>query len=344
MGMSASQARMLSLTSRLSDLEYSAQSISNSKIRLADSSTEVSRAYQDALDKEKLTVMSSSTSTYVDASAYNLTTYGAVSSTDKQRFLKDSSDRVLVTSKVGNAFDSSQNTGSVSYYLKNEAGRDTDGDGVDDTFGFNTAADFLRDSLGYSTQDEAQTAGVEYDAKQVAYYNNLYSGKEEFLNSLGYTTNPEEDTEGTAGTGYKNIAGATRFYSNVFEEIAQNGYNSPGDDNMNDPEWLYSQLSSGNIFLSEWVSDAGKLGTGAFTEVSWSSGDATLVTKKDDSTLAKAEAEYETKMAEIKSKDNRYDLQLKQIDTEHNAIQTEIDSVKKVIEKNVDRTFKIFSA
>jgi hypothetical protein len=57
MGMSASQARLLSLTARLSDLEYSAQSISNSKIRLADASAEASREYSEALDKEKYTVL-----------------------------------------------------------------------------------------------------------------------------------------------------------------------------------------------------------------------------------------------------------------------------------------------
>jgi len=39
MGMSASQARLLSLTTRLTNNEFRAQTITNSKLRLADKST-----------------------------------------------------------------------------------------------------------------------------------------------------------------------------------------------------------------------------------------------------------------------------------------------------------------
>jgi hypothetical protein len=45
-------------------------------------------------------------------------------------------------------------------------------------------------------------------------------------------------------------------------------------------------------------------------------------------------------MNDIKQKDNMFDLQLKNIDTEHSALQTEYDSVKGVISKNLDRTMK----
>lgn len=120
MGMSASQARMLSLTARLSDLEYQAQSVSNSKIRLADAASEASQAYNDALNGQKLTVLAGVNTktealTYVDATAYNLTTYGAVSTTDKQRFIKDASGKVLVSENVGAAYDSAN--GNLSTFL-----------------------------------------------------------------------------------------------------------------------------------------------------------------------------------------------------------------------------------
>ena len=42
-------------------------------------------------------------------------------------------------------------------------------------------------------------------------------------------------------------------------------------------------------------------------------------------------------------KDKRYDLELKNIDTEHNSLQTEYDSIKTAIDKNIERTFKIYS-
>ena len=55
MGMSASQARLLSITARMNDVEFKSQSISNTKLRLADESEQVSRDYTDALNKQKLT-------------------------------------------------------------------------------------------------------------------------------------------------------------------------------------------------------------------------------------------------------------------------------------------------
>ena len=36
-------------------------------------------------------------------------------------------------------------------------------------------------------------------------------------------------------------------------------------------------------------------------------------------------------------------MELKNIDTEHNSLQQEYDSVKSVIDKNIERSFKIYS-
>lgn len=43
----------------------------------------------------------------------------------------------------------------------------------------------------------------------------------------------------------------------------------------------------------------------------------------------------------LEDADKRMQIQLQQIDTQHKAVQTEIDSVKKVIDKNIQSTFKI---
>ena len=55
MGMSASQARLLTITGKLTDNELRSQTITNSKLRLAQKSSEASQAYMDALNTEKLT-------------------------------------------------------------------------------------------------------------------------------------------------------------------------------------------------------------------------------------------------------------------------------------------------
>lgn len=58
---------------------------------------------------------------------------------------------------------------------------------------------------------------------------------------------------------------------------------------------------------------------------------------------AAAEAEYKRETASIQVKEKRLQMELNQIESQQKACDTEIDSVKKVMEKNVDRTFKVFS-
>ena len=78
MGMSASQARLLAITSRMNDIELRSQQISNTKIRLADESEEVANKYTAALNASKLTYTdySSGQAQKIDLTPSNLSGYG----------------------------------------------------------------------------------------------------------------------------------------------------------------------------------------------------------------------------------------------------------------------------
>ena len=56
MGMAASQARLLTITARIHDVEYQAQSIQNAKIQLGTQSDQVYNEYLEALNASTLTV------------------------------------------------------------------------------------------------------------------------------------------------------------------------------------------------------------------------------------------------------------------------------------------------
>ena len=45
----------------------------------------------------------------------------------------------------------------------------------------------------------------------------------------------------------------------------------------------------------------------------------------------------------IQQQDKNLELHLNQLDTEQQAIQTELEAVKKVIDKNIEETFKTFA-
>lgn len=329
MGMSASQARLLTLTARLSDLEYSAQSISNSKIRLVDQAEDAATAYSEALNLEKLTVYDADTSSYMDATAYNLTNYGAVSNLDKQRFLTNNAGQILVMERVGEAYENALTTASTFQ------GNMSSPNGPN----IQSLEEYVRYAMAQRPDTATLQEGDDGYEEWTNYYSNIWDGTEEFLNSMGYTSREMDPSDDLTFD-----ASAIKYYTNMYNQIKENGYTAPGDQQMNDGQWLEDGLRNGTIYLETWDRDGGEDGTGDFEEVSWESGDITLRTESDDSAIAKAQAEYDVALAKIKSKDSKFDLELKQIDTEHTAIQTEIDSVKKVINKNIERSFKIFDA
>ena len=82
--------------------------------------------------------------------------------------------------------------------------------------------------------------------------------------------------------------------------------------------------------------------------------DATTITDQDKYDDAMNQYEYDkylydqsvqeinAKIEIIQAEDKNLELRLKQLDTEQAAIQTEMDAVSKVIEKNTESTFKTF--
>ncbi len=62
----------------------------------------------------------------------------------------------------------------------------------------------------------------------------------------------------------------------------------------------------------------------------------------DTSDDAAAQTEYEMEQARVSREDNRLDLEMDQLETQHNALMKEYDSIKDVINNNIERTFKLF--
>ncbi|MBR1754425.1 hypothetical protein IJ732_06255 [bacterium] len=107
--------------------------------------------------------------------------------------------------------------------------------------------------------------------------------------------------------------------------------------NMENEEWLLEQLQAANLYIQKKNPD-----TGVWNDYSYVSS-SLFTTEEDSSGLARAEAEYEHKMSEIQQKDKKLDLELDNIETEHGAVDKQIDSVKGIVDKNVEKSFKIFS-
>lgn len=110
MGMSASQARLLSITARLTDNENTGQAISYSKQRLADQTEQLNAEYNEALSATKLTVLTGFNGVdaqYKDIS-FNIMTGMKMAENTKQYVVTDTKGRVMVTEKIADAYVNSQ--------------------------------------------------------------------------------------------------------------------------------------------------------------------------------------------------------------------------------------------
>lgn len=134
---------------------------------------------------------------------------------------------------------------------------------------------------------------------------------------------------------------------------------NPTDNPDNKAQWLtnlfnrmqkgYKVLENGLASSSQWLEHAFESGLVTMEQVdmsyNWINMDyktcSNIFEQTDNSAIvAKAEAKYNRAMNDIKQKDSLFDLQLKNIDTEHSALQTEYDVIKGVMSKNIERTMK----
>ena len=224
--------------------------------------------------------------------------------------------------------------GDATYYTKGEDGTPiphkfymaTTADDEDKTVSYTVATDSA--SLKLYTKAPSRTYKVVTDTSEKLPdgYKYISSGKKEVLRT---PRQPGADGYYTSDDGRRYI---------IVEQIANTTYFQNG-------------LRNGSFVLQKAnpVDKTGDDGqpTGetvtTWDTLPWQGIDAiqdVLYTEDD----ALAESEYEAKTAAISAQDKMLDCEIKQIETQHKAIEAEMDSVKKIIEGNIDKTFKIFAA
>ena len=141
------------------------------------------------------------------------------------------------------------------------------------------------------------------------------------------------------------------YYVRIYNAIQQHGgcisitdFDGPDGSAANNSEWLTNMIQSGQLYIEIGTVD----NQGGFTldGISVSSDvnlSYTQTTQIDSVALAKAEAKYEHEMKTIDRKDKKFDVELGKLDTERSALTKQVDSIKKVSDDNIERTFGIFS-
>ncbi len=96
------------------------------------------------------------------------------------------------------------------------------------------------------------------------------------------------------------------------------------------PQFLIQGLLSGYLTL---VKDGQDVSISSATSV---------IEQYDKTDDAAAEAEYNAQMAKINKKEKMLDQQMKNLDTEHSAMQQEVESIKNIIKDHTDKDFNLF--
>lgn len=380
MGMAASQARLLTITARMHDVEYQAQSIQNAKIQLATQSDQVYQDYLEALDATTLTIKDYEGNT-IPANFNNLFGIDSVNTKDKYA-LFDERGRLVVEDEIATAYNEFKNSGAESdayafaMWMLNPNGcnpedidlTDAENTVAADTSNLSDKSDKLNKILSnlgerdITEKSDLQNAIVDAEnsgdatrAKAFKEALDEYEGLEKSYRYKLYQQNAEKvynKQYGEEGEGYFD-QDDFNYYVRMYNEIQQAGgcvsideFNGPlNGDASTDGDWLKNQLSSGKFSISIVNTDK-KNGDISFSTTSTATDSSlteTTTSTIDKKALAKAEAEYEHESKKIDQKDKKYDMELSKLETEREALKTEYESVKKVASDNIERTFGIFS-
>lgn len=126
----------------------------------------------------------------------------------------------------------------------------------------------------------------------------------------------------------------SEFYSSMFNNLCHNGWVE--NDQIDDNEYLQNTLQNGQYFISS-------LSTDNYYYQNRYTDNGYVYEVKDEDAIKEAEIAYAQIKNKLTAKEERLDLNMKKIDLEISSLTTEYDTVKNLINKNVEKTFTMFN-
>ncbi len=382
MGMSASQARFLSLTARKNNVEFEGQQINQQRTTLSNQSGSY---YSELCNMVVPTPPSVDDYTKISYTFED----GALTNTITTMIAKGNNEYAISYLQQWQD-DYSIVAASSSIITKNNAGEYSIGSSTLRKLG--TIAGYTSDDIKNMSEDDFKALQEDNSIKSNSYLSSLdQSQLSELMKQETYYTTQLNSSDNVAESGEWYVRyvkdSSTGSYVPYFynaRQVEDSGkYNSDGiaTENINcysigsstqtkevlnalgkieqDSSGrylsvtLYQTDSDGNVLDEDGniASETGK------TPVSTTYDLVTNTSTDEDAyndamnQYNYAQYQYDQKVQEINSKieiiqqqDKSLELELKQLDTEESAISTEMDAVKKVISKNIENSFKTFNA
>lgn len=125
------------------------------------------------------------------------------------------------------------------------------------------------------------------------------------------------------------------FYDSIFNQICTRGWVE--NNNVTDNDYMQEMLKTGKFYLATCADD------GYYYQGNYST-NTYIREVTDEEAIAKAEAKYNTEKQKLNQKEEVLDLKMKNLDTEISSLTTEYDTIKSVISKNIEKSFKRYDA
>lgn len=187
----------------------------------------------------------------------------------------------------------------------------TDDNGEEVTETFTSSSEFIKKYMNNISEDEASELSLKSLNELMTYYTENYPDS-----TLTLSVN-----------------------DNTVDGIKNDGERYVYDEKCLDPEYLQEMITSG-----QWTIQQPSMNEeNEWSEFSWQSSTniQSVMNTTDD---AAAEAEYEAELARIQKRDKTLELRLEQIETEEQAVEKELESVKGIVKDNIQQSFQTFKA
>ena len=318
MGLAASQARFLGITARKSNIEYEGQQVNQQRTALAE---EVNALYSKLLALD-VPIAPDTTEFYETNYDFSVTN---TSSDDGEYIIKSYYENADGTTYTVNTQKSYKKEVAVGTVLKKDKNPITY-DVPSGTYSIS----------GIEDQPTALTKLSEEDsANMIALINESY---------------PNKQVQGTYLYSYKDTSGVTHYIdSSIVEGESPDEYSTYAKSQKEFTEDITFENATIGFDENNRMNSISLDGTTTLevgtTRVYNSEGydaalrDYTMSNDEYDKMVADLNAQTET----LQQEDKVLELRLNQIDTEQNELQTELEAVKSVLDKNIENTFKTFA-
>ena len=325
MGLACSQIRLLTLTARKADCEYGISIDSMRKMSLSREASTLATEYRNKLNSKQIAYYANGQYNKINYNylmgygcQYNTTYDGSKPlKTDNSMILSDFKGRVVLSDSYEKAI-----TSVLGSFVINSQGQGS-------TFSKDKIAEIL---AALCPGFDAQTFQDVIDNKSLPSSYDATSTNTRTGESTGTTAKVNNSSSKTS-----KVQSIVDFYYPIFAAAATNGWTTEYNQNMaSNDDYISDALVSGTFQLVS-ANNYGEYDEG--TSLTYYVTNGSLLTKTDADARAEITAWYEAEKERITEKENYLDLDMQDLSTELEAINTEIQSVQSLIDDAISSVF-----